>query len=84
MNETSFHAPSIGLFLAFVIGACIGLSILIWYYVIRWVFSINRQLKKQDVIIKLLFVIAQKNGATDEELQHLYDEHAKSYKGEVA
>jgi hypothetical protein len=59
------------------------LILLLNYFIFRWIFSVGRQLRKQDVIIKTLLIIAQKSGATDAELKQLYDEHHKSYKGEL-
>jgi hypothetical protein len=57
------------------------LVFLINYYIIRWIFSVNRQLKKQDVIIDLLFVIAKRNGATSDELGAIEKQYGKSFKG---
>lgn len=53
------------------------------FFVLRWIFSVGRHLRKQDVIIKTLLLIVKQNGATEEELKYLHGEHHKSYKGEL-
>ncbi len=69
---------SIG-FLVFV-GAVVMFILLITAIIVRWIFSINRFFKKADVMIDLLFTIAQKNGATEEELAQARKFYLKSFK----
>lgn len=54
-------------FLYFLIGGIVG--IIVFYFFMRWVFSVDKQLKNQKMMIFLLKEIALKNGVEKEEIE---------------
>lgn len=59
---------------AMIIIACIvGFFVIIitGFYFTRWVFSINRQLQNQQAMIKLLIIMAKKQGIAGDEIQQI-------------
>lgn len=47
------------------------ISLVFSYFVFRWIFSIERQLKQNKAMIELLGKIAQKNGVSDDEINNI-------------
>jgi hypothetical protein len=56
------------------------ICLIVGYYIIRWIFNINRRMRKQDVMIDLLFVLAERSGASKEELERIRKQYHKSFK----
>lgn len=47
------------------------ITAVILYFLLRWIFSVNKQLNQNSTIINLLILMAKKQGATDEEIREI-------------
>lgn len=56
----------------YIVFGCIGLVIL--FFLTRWLFAIDKQLKNQKAMVRLLIKLCRKQGVAEKELEEIKSE----------